>query len=57
MLSLKCDHHFLCKLPILFSTVKLQLCHILSQFIHKLDFEMLVLDFVYFQVFPNSLKC
>ena len=34
MLSLKCDHPFLCKFPILFSTEKLKLGHNFSQFIH-----------------------
>ena len=35
MLSLKCDHPFLCEFPILFSTVKLKLGHNFSQFIHR----------------------
>ena len=35
MLSLERDHPFLCKLPILFSTMKLRLSHIFSRFIHK----------------------
>ena len=33
--SLKCDHPFLCKFPILFSTVRFKLAYILSQFIHR----------------------
>ena len=36
----------LCKLPILFTTVKLNVGHKLSQFIHKLKIGI--------QVFPNS---
>ena len=57
MLSLKCGYPFLCEFPILFLTVKLKLGHNFSQFIHRfinLDFEILVLRCVYFQVFPNS---
>ena len=33
--NLKCDHPFLCKLPILFSIVKLKLGHIYSRFIYR----------------------
>ena len=35
MLSLKCDHPFLCKFPILFSTVKLKLGHKFPQYIDR----------------------
>ena len=61
MLNLNCDHLFLCKLPILFSTVKHKLGLNKSSFpihpqIQNLDFKILFLGFVYFQVFPNSQK-
>ena len=45
MLSLKCDHTFLCEFPILFSTVKLKLGHgynfQIQSKIQNLDFEIL----------------
>ena len=37
VLSLKCDHTFLCEFPILFSTVRLKLGHHFSQFIHRFN--------------------
>ena len=43
MLSLKCDHIFLCEFSILFSTVKLKLRQNVSQFIH--GFKIWILKF------------
>ena len=66
MLSLKCDHLFLCEFSSLFSTVKLNLGHNFSQFIHRFRIWYPVkrdgkLEFfekprLHFQIFPNSLK-
>ena len=53
MLSLKCDHPFLCKLSILFSTVKLKLRYILSQFIHR--FKIWVLKYWFWAVYTSKL--
>ena len=52
MLSLKCDHPFLCKSPILFSTVKLRLGYTFSQFIHR--FKIWVLKCLTWAVYSSN---
>ena len=52
MLSLKCDHPFLCKFSILFSTVKLKLGHKFSQFIDR--FKIWVLKCLTWAVYTSK---